>query len=343
MKIIKPQSPHYEILEKLGEGLTSEVYRANRRDKKGWTQQPVALKIIKSKKNIQVLRQEFEKLLKVRSKYCVQMMGWESLPQGPALILEYIEGTTVDLLHKKNLLTEELVREIAIQVYMGLGALHRVQVFHGDLNLKNILLTTEGVVKLIDFGFFSSDSTRMLTTFFADPRTIAGKTPDRESDLYSLNRIADYLLESLQEGSTFSLRIEGQSSKANRRRSLAKVVSFAMKTDKKTTVTLENPRFVSRKARVGPALLFSIVFLGMFVQPLFWQKKEVFGELKILSNHWVQYSLNKMPALYGPVAGKKLRAGQYNIDWQTPHLQKNELLEIQQNQTILLQPQSKNL
>lgn len=342
MKIIKPKTAHYEIIEKIGEGLTSEVYRAIRKDNKGWTQQPVALKIIKSKKNIQVLRQEFEKLLKVRSKYCVQMLGWESLPQGPALVLEYIEGVTLHLLHQKNLLNEDLIQEITAQMQMGLKALHRVDVFHGDLNLKNVLITNEGVVKLIDMGFFSTEKGRMATTYFMQTETM-NQAPSRDSDYYSLGKIYDYLHES-QHLAIEPIDHQQILSKASRRRSLAKVVSFAEKSEKKSTVAFTQALPKSRwKHRVPLLLLSFAIFFSCLMQPLLAAKNPEFGEFQVRSHQWIQYSLNGLPDQYGPVVGKKLRVGNYRLQWRTPQGEKQGDLEIQQNQTFLLQPEAKLL
>ena len=152
---ISTSQVYYEIQEKIGEGLTSEVYKAFRSDPNGWTRQEVALKIVKSRKSIQILKREFEKLLKIRSKYCVQVIAWESLPQGQALVLEFLNGLTLEKIERRGGLTKDLTCEVLSQSLLGLKALHRQGIVHGDLNLKNIIVTGTGVVKLIDFGFFS--------------------------------------------------------------------------------------------------------------------------------------------------------------------------------------------
>ena len=60
MKRIKSKNVYYEIEKQIGDGLTSEVYKAFRVDGQGWTKQPVALKIIKSKKDVRILKREFD-------------------------------------------------------------------------------------------------------------------------------------------------------------------------------------------------------------------------------------------------------------------------------------------
>ncbi|MCB0378795.1 MAG: protein kinase, partial [Bdellovibrionales bacterium] len=95
MERVSGQAPIYEIQNLIGEGLTSCVYKAVRKDPRGWTAQKVALKVLKSKKDVHILKNEFEKLQRVRSKYCVKLLAWETLPQGPALVLELLQGLSL--------------------------------------------------------------------------------------------------------------------------------------------------------------------------------------------------------------------------------------------------------
>ena len=56
----------YELIECLGEGSTSTVYRAVKKDKGGLWERTVALKILKSGKNVSEFRKEVESLFKIR-------------------------------------------------------------------------------------------------------------------------------------------------------------------------------------------------------------------------------------------------------------------------------------
>ena len=240
---ISTSQVYYEIQEKIGEGLTSEVYRAFRSDPNGWTRQEVALKIIKSRKNIQILKREFEKLLKIRSKYCVQVIAWESLPQGQALVLEFLNGLTLEKIERRGGLTKDLTYEVLTQSLLGLKALHRQGIVHGDLNLKNIIVTGSGVIKLIDFGFFQAGQQSLVTPRWASPQVLRGLAPKPEDDFYSLSQLESFLISSdsdrpshsekgfksdhQKKHSKSSFSHYGQS-RASRRRSLSKVVRSLM-------------------------------------------------------------------------------------------------------------------
>lgn len=343
MKTLTAQKVSYEICEFLGEGLTSQVYKAFRRDRKGYTRQEVALKILKSKKHVQVLKTEFEKLIQVDSKYCVKVLAWESLPTGAALVLEYIEGVSLEQIHRIEPLSQELVEEVRIQVTRGLQCLHREKIVHGDLNLKNILVTKQGVIKLIDFGFFDSENQSYFTPEFAEPALLQGAAPNPKSDFYSLEKIIDDLTQ--HRVSRAADKALAQPSKKNatisrgwRRRALAqKVCELRLQSHNKTQIIaspIQKNKMNSVK-RFATVILASFVFLILLLE----ETSGTVGFFQVKGHsQWLQFSMNNGAPRFGPIAPKLLRAGQYSVTLRTPKGQEQRAIRISKNETFVLQP-----
>ena len=206
MKTIKSESSSYQLENCLGEGLSSRVYRAKRYDSRGHSEQIVVLKILKNQKQVEWLRQEFTALSRLDSQYCVRVLNWENLDLGPALVLEYIEGISLFDLLFQGCLEDFLVDEIIAQVQLGLLALERADRFHGDLNLKNIMIDKNGCVKLIDFASFyasPSEHTNKINEVVGTPQYLApelwqGEKKSSQSDLFALGLIEIDLKQGLQ-------------------------------------------------------------------------------------------------------------------------------------------------
>jgi len=342
MKTLTAQKVSYEICEFLGEGLTSQVYKAFRRDSKGYTRQAVALKILKSKKHVQVLKTEFEKLIQLDSRYCVKVHAWESLPTGSALVLEYIDGVSLEQLHRLHPLSKELIEEVRVQVSRGLQGLHRKKIVHGDLNLKNILITKQGVIKLIDFGFFESENQSYFTPEFAEPILLKGSTPSAKSDFYSLDKITNFLEQSLVSqadcnAQPLSERKSEFISRGWRRRALGqRVCEVRLGFDNKTRIINSSPQKnkISIAKRFTAALLAGLALLILLLE----ETSETVGFLQVKGHtHWFQFSMNDGARRYGPIKPKSIRAGQYSVTLHTPKGREQRVVRISENKTFVLQ------
>lgn len=181
----------YKIEECIGEGLNSWVYRAYKQDRAETFCHPIALKVLKSKTSDQVLRDDYRSLLKVNSRYCVRVFGFDLLDGHPSLILELVDGVSFLQLCLSGELKENQLVEIVNQALLGLKDIHHQELRHGDLSPNNILITKDNNVKLIDFGCSNRDSDRCLyaTPEFVDPKVIRGEGGGEESDFFSLAEV----------------------------------------------------------------------------------------------------------------------------------------------------------
>lgn len=179
---------NYQLLNLIGEGLTSRVYKAIRKHEDLRVEQIVALKVLKSNKLVPTLKTEIDLLTRVQSQHCVRMLGWEKLPQGWTLVLEYLEGVTLADLYALVRIENQIAVEIIAQVQQGLKDLASYDLQHGDLTPQNIFITLNGCVKLLDFGFSDVQSHHGQPQFVS-PEFWRAQPLSQKSDLFSLGLI----------------------------------------------------------------------------------------------------------------------------------------------------------
>ncbi len=116
------------------------------------------------------------------------------------IVMEYVDGTSLRAaMSGKKLLSTERSLDIVRQICEALVYLHAEGVVHRDLKPENILLTTEGKVKLLDFGIALDASARRLTWTglsntmgtpnYVAPEQIGGRRGDARADIYALGTI----------------------------------------------------------------------------------------------------------------------------------------------------------
>jgi serine/threonine protein kinase len=107
----------------------------------------------------------------------------------PHLVLEYVDGTSLDKLIGK-LSIEEACR-IAFDIARALEYAHSKHIIHCDLKPKNILVSKLGEAKVTDFGLATGlgSSLKGLTLAYAAPEIIRRRKPDERTDIYQLGLI----------------------------------------------------------------------------------------------------------------------------------------------------------
>ena len=189
----------YEIIQLLGEGGMSYVYKANDKQLK----RTVAIKTLKpnyvqQEKFVERFKREAQTAANLNHPNIVQIFDW-GIGDEPFFVMEYIEGNTLtSIIAKRRTISLNDVLFIGAQVSSGLHAAHSKGLVHRDIKPGNIMITPEGKVKVTDFGIVSlqneeSDITKtgsiLGTASYISPEQAQGKPVSKESDLYSLGTV----------------------------------------------------------------------------------------------------------------------------------------------------------
>lgn len=185
----------YEILEKIGSGGMSEVYKA----KCHKLNRLVAIKVLKS---------EFTSDATFVSKFKMEAQAaaglshpnivniYDVVDEGDIhfIVMELVEGITLkSYITKKGHLDVKEAIGIAIQVASGIEAAHEQHIIHRDIKPQNMLISMDGKVKVADFGIARAVSSQTMnaatvvgSVHYISPEQARGGYSDERSDLYSL-------------------------------------------------------------------------------------------------------------------------------------------------------------
>ena len=210
-KVQLPEVPEasfgpYRAVELLGRGGTSAVYRAERVD--GKYQQTVALKVMAAFLNgpefLRRFATERQLLASLNHPRIAHLLDGGTSASGTLyLAMEYVDGERLDRYCDRNKcnITERL--RLFLQVCDAVDYVHRRLIVHRDLKPNNLLVTSEGEVKLLDFGtgaLLATQSditvtrTRMMTPRYASPERLRGEPASVGDDVFSLGVILYELL-----------------------------------------------------------------------------------------------------------------------------------------------------
>jgi non-specific serine/threonine protein kinase/serine/threonine-protein kinase len=196
----------YDILEEIGHGGMGEVYRAVRAD--GEFDREVAVKLVRSGFDSQFIlerfRHERQILASLDHPNIARLLDGGTTDDGlPYLVMELVEGTPIDAHCEIHSLSIIQRLELFVPVCAAVHYAHQHLVIHRDLKPSNILVSPEGVPKLLDFGIAKIltptgglETTLMhaLTPEYASPEQIRGQAVSTASDVYSLGVVLYQLL-----------------------------------------------------------------------------------------------------------------------------------------------------
>ena len=205
--LIGSQIKDYLILERIGTGGMGTVYLAERLNSD--FKQKVALKIIRRGMDSEAILKRFAVERKILSTLkhpnIAQLLdGGISADGLPFFVLEFVEGQTLsDFCQNRDLSVSDRLK-LFQQICSAVDHAHRNLIVHRDLKPSNILVTNDGIPKLLDFGISKllSDSepeitltqNKIFTPEYASPEQIMQKNVTTATDIYSLGIILYELL-----------------------------------------------------------------------------------------------------------------------------------------------------
>ena len=196
----------YQLIQQIGQGGMGEVYRAMRAD--GQYTKEVAVKLIRGGFDSASIQERFRNerqiLASLDHPNIARLLDGGTTEDGvPYLVMELIEGIPIDAYCDDHDLdvTERL--RLFTQVCAAVQFAHQRLVIHRDIKPGNILVTADGVPKLLDFGIAKildptsgaeATMARPMTPEYASPEQIRGEPITTASDVYSLGVVLYRLL-----------------------------------------------------------------------------------------------------------------------------------------------------
>ncbi|HEY0929484.1 MAG TPA: serine/threonine-protein kinase [Gemmatimonas sp.] len=199
----------YRVLRLIGRGGMGAVYLAERADDA--YRQEVAIKTLWRGADSDVLlhrfRSERQILAQLQHPNIAQLLDGGATEDGmPWLAMEYVDGTPIDAWCDKQLLSISARLDLFRQVCAAVHHAHQRLVIHRDLKPNNILVTQDGVVKLLDFGVAKLIETEEhegtltgaglspFTIAYAAPEQLTGETVSTATDVCALGAVLTTLL-----------------------------------------------------------------------------------------------------------------------------------------------------
>ena len=183
----------FELLERIGQGASGEVWRARRRE----DDRVVAIKLLRRVNSAEALARfvrESELLAQVDHPNVVRLLEVGADGDRPCFVTEFVSGGTLrDLIARGPLAPPELAT-LARQLLSGLAACHARGILHRDLKPENVLLTQGGQVKLADLGLgrypgnleqLTRTGAMLGTPRYMAPEQFRGGGVDARADIYA--------------------------------------------------------------------------------------------------------------------------------------------------------------
>lgn len=183
----------YEILERIGSGGMSVVYKAQCHT----LNRLVAIKVLKEEFTfdegfVSKFKMEAQAAARLSHPNIVSVYDVVDEDVLHYIVMELIEGITLkNYIEKKGYLESKEAIGIAIQVAQGIGAAHEQHIIHRDIKPQNMIISRDGKVKVADFGIARAVSTQTMnatavgSVHYISPEQAKGGYCDERSDIYS--------------------------------------------------------------------------------------------------------------------------------------------------------------
>jgi non-specific serine/threonine protein kinase/serine/threonine-protein kinase len=199
----------YRVTKEVGRGGMGTVYLARRED--GAYAQDVAIKVIRrgmdSEAVLRRFRTERQILATLVHPNVARLLDGGSLQDGrPYLVMEHVAGDRIDAWCDARRLGVEARVRLFLDVCSAVALAHRRLVVHRDIKPGNVLVTAEGMPKLLDFGIAklldpgaetgsgTTEFARLLTPDYAAPEQVRGESITTATDVYALGALLCELL-----------------------------------------------------------------------------------------------------------------------------------------------------
>jgi eukaryotic-like serine/threonine-protein kinase len=202
----------YRVIRLLGEGGMGRVYLAVRADEQ--YRQQVAIKMMHAgqlapHRLLARFRAERQILADLNHPNIARLLDGGITPEGvPYIVMEYVEGVPIHIYCRTHHLSVRERLRIFSSVCSAVDYAHRHLVVHRDLKPANILVTTDGIPKLLDFGIAklltpdpisgedapTQSFERLLTPEYASPEQVLGQAVTTAADVYGLGSLLYQLL-----------------------------------------------------------------------------------------------------------------------------------------------------
>ena len=187
---------HYRVLELVGRGAMGVVYKALDVN----IDRPVAIKVMSAEARgdpsfVERFRQEARVQGALNHPNVALLFDYFVHEGAPVAVMEYIDGESLEqLIRRRGPIPAHESIPIFKQALCGVAAAHRAGIIHRDLKPANLMITKDGIVKVMDFGIAKRQgapsatqvSTSIGSPFYMAPEQILGRPVDCRTDVYAL-------------------------------------------------------------------------------------------------------------------------------------------------------------
>ncbi len=195
---------HYRVLELIGRGAMGVVYKALDVN----LDRPVAIKVMSTEVRndpdfVERFRQEARVQAALNHPNVAQLFDYFVNDGAPVVVMEFIDGESLEeMIRRRGPIQAHESIPIFKQALRGVAAAHRAGIIHRDLKPANLMLTKDGVVKVMDFGIAKRQgvtgatkvSTSIGSPLYMAPEQILGRAVDYRTDVYALGTTLYQLL-----------------------------------------------------------------------------------------------------------------------------------------------------
>lgn len=189
---------HYELRERLGEGGFGQVFKA-------WDEKLCRLVAIKRLNGVAAtqptadLMREARLAASLKHPAFVRIHAIEEEAARPFIVMELVDGITLQKLAAQGQMDEAKALDIVYQVAQAMDEAHGSGLVHADLKPSNLMVEPQGAVRILDFGLAAHADMQATTSMaqldpqgtiaYMAPERMLGQTPARAADIYALGVI----------------------------------------------------------------------------------------------------------------------------------------------------------